>query len=145
MSRFQPAGRKISQDELSQFQPAGRKISQDELSQFQPAGRKRSQKFKLRCRCRLCDQSGVTKWVTYSMRSAHMRRYHLPDEPCDKCGDMVRPINLHIHKTKLCRTLDPSTVIDHGKEKVSCPECGRWVSLQNISRHTRANCLKNKK
>ena len=54
-----------------------------------------------------------------------MRRFHLPDEQCTKCGAMVRPINMSEHNDKCGKT---GTL-------VKCERCGKSVMDLELKRH----------
>merc|ERR1711864_8599 len=60
---------------------------------------------KRRVQCKLCIESGVTTMVMICERSRHMRRRHLPEETCEDCGKMFRPIDRFDHKKNKCSML----------------------------------------
>jgi len=78
-------------------------------------------------RCRICAQSDIESIVTISERSRHMRRCHLPDEKCPKCGEMVRPINTKEHES----------VCGLGKQsRIKCEKCKKLVTVKSYYRHS---------
>jgi len=97
-------------------------------------------KLRKSLRCSLCDKTGLATWVSFGNRSIHMRRFHLPDEECELCGEMVRPIDLYNHTKKLCKNRDKLPV-EENSVKENCHHCQKSISKSNYPRHVR-NCLK---
>jgi len=97
-------------------------------------------KLKKSVRCSLCDKSGEVKWVSYGDRSTHMRRFHLPDEACGLCGEMVRPLDLYTHRMKLCKNREKCLPLEDDAKKKNCHVCNITISKSN-HKHVK-NCLK---
>jgi len=83
---------------------------------------------KLETVCLLCDVSGAETRVRFSERSNHMRRYHLADETCAKCGQSLAPLLMKEHR-KRCG--EPPRVLP----RLPCSVCGKVISQANILRH----------
>ena len=46
--------------------------------------------------CLLCP--GYDRLLCYTAFRRHMQRYHLPSEPCSKCGETFRPLEVKQHQ-----------------------------------------------
>jgi len=89
--------------------------------------------------CKLCRKKGTETRIIRRNLSRHISRFHLPDEECKVCGQIVKPVEMPRHR-KRCG----SSVERRVRATRQCPHCEKQMSKnhfkRSLERHLRSSC-----